>query len=134
MLTPRNPAVDHWEVTTIVVVVINIYLYDYYYLTGHSEMIHGPCRPGRRGKREFVQVLRLVAFSQQGVAAALKDALRLGAISFDAVKHLVLCRLEGRPPRLDLELYPYLPRVRSVHLMSHWSFCLEMMRRKRPAN
>ena len=41
-----------------------------------------------------------------------KDALRLGAISFYAVKHLVLCRLEGRPPRLDLELYPYLPRVR----------------------
>ena len=35
-----------------------------------------------------------------------------GAIGFDAVKHLVLCRLEGRPPRLDLELYPYLPRVR----------------------
>ena len=28
------------------------------------------------------------------------------------MKHLVLCRLEGRPPRLDLELYPYLPRVR----------------------
>ena len=76
-------------------------------------MIHGPCRSGRRGKREFVQVLRLVeTFSQQGVAAALKDALRLGVISFDAVKHLVLCRLEGRPPRLDLELYPYLPRVR----------------------
>ena len=113
MLTPRNPAVDHWEVTTIVVVVIDRYLYYYYYDSGHSEMIHGPCRPGRRGKREFVQVLRLVeTFSQQGVAAALKDALRLGAISFDAVKHLVLCRLEGRPPRLDLELYPYLPRVR----------------------
>ena len=112
MLTPRNPAEGHWEVTTIVVVVIDRYLYDYYYLTGHSEMIHGPCRPGRRGQREFVQVLRLVAFSQQGVAAALKDALRLGAISFDAVKHLVLCRLEGRPPRLDLELYPYLPQVR----------------------
>ena len=35
-----------------------------------------------------------------------------GALSFDAVKHLVLCRLEGRPPRLDLDLYPYLPRVR----------------------
>ena len=27
-------------------------------------------------------------------------------------KPLALCRLEGRPPRLDLELYPYLPRVR----------------------
>ena len=40
------------------------------------------------------------------------DALRLGALSFNAVKHLMLCRLEGRPPRLDLELYPYLLRVR----------------------
>ena len=70
-------------------------------------------RMGRRGKREFVQVLRLMEnFSQQEVHAAVRDALRLGALSFDAVKHLVLCRLEGRPPRLDLELYPYLPRVR----------------------
>ena len=41
----------------------------------------------------------------------MKDALRLSAISFDAVKHLLLCRLEGKPSRLDLELYPYLPRV-----------------------
>ena len=70
-------------------------------------------RMGRRGKREYVQVLRLLeTFSQQEVADAVKDAIRLGALSFDAVKHLVLCRLEGRPPRLDLELYPYLPRVR----------------------
>ena len=70
-------------------------------------------RMGRRGKREYVQVLRLLeTFSQQEVAAAVRDAIRLGAVSFDAVKHLVLCRLEGRPPRLDLELYPYLPRVR----------------------
>ena len=70
-------------------------------------------RMGRRGKREFVQVLRLLeTFSLQEVQAAVKDAIRLGAVSFDAVKHLVLCRLEGRPPKLDLELYPYLPRVR----------------------
>ena len=41
----------------------------------------------------------------------MRDALRLGAISFDAIKHLVLCGIEGRPQRLDLELYPYLPRV-----------------------
>ena len=69
-------------------------------------------RMGRRGKREYVQVLRLLeTFSQEEVHAAVRDALRLGAISFDAVKHLVLCRLEGRPPHLDLELYPYLPRV-----------------------
>ena len=68
---------------------------------------------GRRGKREDVQVLRLLeTFSQQEVAAAVRDTIRLGALSFDAVKHLLLCRLEGRPPRLDLELYPYLPRVR----------------------
>ena len=35
----------------------------------------------------------------------------LGAIGFDAVKHLVLCRIERRPPRLDLDVYPYLPRA-----------------------
>ena len=69
-------------------------------------------RMGRRGKREFVQVLRLLeTFYLEEVHTAVKGALNLGAISFDAVKHLVLCRLEGRPPRLDLELYPYLPRV-----------------------
>ena len=70
-------------------------------------------RMGRRGKREYVQVLRLLeTFSQQEVHAAIREAIRLEALSFDAVKHLVLCRLEGRPPRLDLELAPYLPRVR----------------------
>ena len=68
---------------------------------------------GRRGKREFVQVLRLLEnFSLEEVQSAVKDAIRLGALSFDAVKHLVLCRLEDRPPRLDLEFYPYLPQVR----------------------
>ena len=41
----------------------------------------------------------------------LKDALRLGAIGYDAVKHLVLCRIERRPPKLDLDIYPYLPRA-----------------------
>ena len=70
-------------------------------------------RIGRRGKREFVQALRLFEhFSPGEVHAAVRDAIRLGALSFDAVKHLALCRLEGRPPRLDLELYPYLPTVR----------------------
>ena len=69
-------------------------------------------RMGRRGKREFVQVLRLLEnFSHQEVHHAVQDALRLGALSFDAVKHLLLRRLEGKPPRLDPDLYPYLPRV-----------------------
>ena len=66
-----------------------------------------------RGKREFVQALRMLEnFSQQGVHHAVREAIRLGASSFDAVMRLVLCWLEGRPPRLDLELHPYLPRVR----------------------
>lgn len=62
------------------------------------------------GKREYIQVLRLLeCFAPETVAGAVKEALRLGAISFDAVKHLALCRIEGRPARLDLTLYPHLP-------------------------
>ena len=69
-------------------------------------------RMGKQGKREFVQVLRLMESFRKGeVHDAVREALKLGAISSDAVKHLVLCRIDGRPPRLDLELYPYLPRV-----------------------
>jgi hypothetical protein len=67
---------------------------------------------GQGGKREYVQVLRLLeTFRLEDVHAAVRDALRLGALGFDAVKHLVLCRIEHRPPKLDLTLYPYLPRV-----------------------
>ena len=44
--------------------------------------------------------------------AGVKEAIARGAIGFDAVKHLVLCRIERRPPRLDLTVYPYLPRAR----------------------
>ena len=47
----------------------------------------------------------------EDVHAGVREALRLGAIGFDAVKHLVLCRIERRPPKLDLTVYPYLPRV-----------------------
>ncbi len=64
----------------------------------------------QRGKREYVQVLRLLeTFSLPEVGAAISDALQLGTLSFDAVKHLLLCRIERRPPRLDLENYPHLP-------------------------
>ena len=70
-------------------------------------------RMGKAGKREYVQVLRLLeTFRLEELAAAVDDALRLGAIGFDAVKHLVLCRIERRPPRLNLDVYPYLPRAR----------------------
>ena len=69
-------------------------------------------RMGKAGKRDYVQVLRLLeTFRLEDVHAAVREALRLGAIGYDAVKHLVLCRIERRPPRLDLLAYPYLPRV-----------------------
>jgi transposase len=69
-------------------------------------------RMGRRGKREYVQVLRLLETFEMGhVHGAIKQALGLGAIGYDAVKHLVLCRIESRPPRLDLDIYPYLPKA-----------------------
>ena len=69
-------------------------------------------RMGKPGKREFVQVLRLMeTFSIEDVAAAVRDALQRGAVGFDAIKHLVLCRVERRPPRLDMATYPYLPKA-----------------------
>ena len=67
----------------------------------------------KRGKREFVQVLQLLeVFRPEDVLAGVKEAIARGAIGFDAVKHLVLCRIERRPPRLDLTVYPYLPQAR----------------------
>ncbi len=72
----------------------------------------GPRNHGAAGKREYVQILRLLeSFPLGEVEAAVREALRLGAIGFDAVKHLLLCRIERRPPRLDLDVYPYLPKA-----------------------
>ncbi len=45
-------------------------------------------RLSKRGKREFVQVLRLLeTFSLAEVTYAVRKAMQLGALSFDAVKH-----------------------------------------------
>lgn len=69
-------------------------------------------RMGRRGKREYVQILRLMEiFRPDDVLSGVSEAIGRGVIGFDAVKHLVLCRIERRPPRLDLAVYPYLPRA-----------------------
>jgi transposase len=74
------------------------------------------------GKREYVQILRLMEiYPLATVHGAVRDALRLGAISFDAVKHLALCRIEKRPPKLDLSVYPHLP-VTSVATTSASSY------------
>jgi hypothetical protein len=67
-------------------------------------------RLGKRGKREYIQILRLLeCFPQEIVTLAVREALRLQAISFDALKHLVLCRIEHKPAHLDLLHYPHLP-------------------------
>ena len=64
----------------------------------------------KSGRREYIQVLRLLeCFAFETVTWAVGEALRLQAISFDGVKHLVLCHIERRPARLDLTLYPHLP-------------------------
>ena len=69
-------------------------------------------RMPKAGRREYVQVLRLLeSFELEDLHAAVKTALRLGTIGFDAVKHLVLCQVEKRPPKLNLDVYPYLPRA-----------------------
>jgi hypothetical protein len=83
-------------------------------------------RMGKQGKREFVQVLRLMeAFRIDDVTAAVRDAIARGAIGFDAVKHLVLCRIERRPPRLDMTIYPYLPRatVATTSVKAYMDLC-----------
>ena len=69
------------------------------------------CR-GKQGKREFVQVLRLLeVFGVEDVAAGVRGAIERGVIGFDVVKHLVLCRIERRLARLDMTVYPCLPHA-----------------------
>ena len=69
-------------------------------------------RMGKQGKREYVQVLRLMEVVQdRGRDGRRARRHCTGRHRFDAVKHLVLCRIERRPPRLDMTIYPYLPRA-----------------------
>lgn len=69
-------------------------------------------RMGKRGKREFVQVLRLLeSFQTEDILAGIRAAIARGVIGSDAVKHLMLCQIERRPPRLDMTVYPHLPRA-----------------------
>lgn len=70
-------------------------------------------------------MLRLLeTFRIVDVEAGIQSTLERGSIhwqageclhsprgGFDAVKHLVLCRIERRPPRLDMTVYPYLPQA-----------------------
>lgn len=66
-------------------------------------------RMERRGRKEYIQILRLLEnFSMAQVEQAIKQAMGLGAVGFDAIKHLILCAIERRPAKLDLTFYPYL--------------------------
>lgn len=69
-------------------------------------------RMGNKGKREFIQVLRLLeAIPMEVVTLAINEAIHIGAIGFDAVKQIALARIERRPARLDLASYPHLPKM-----------------------
>ena len=48
-------------------------------------------------------------FPLELVRTAAQASERWQALGFDAVKHLPLCRLEQKPPRLDREKDQYLP-------------------------
>ena len=67
---------------------------------------------GNRGKREFIQVLRLLeAMPKDVVTFAVTEAIHIGDAGFDAVKLIALARIERRPARLDLAAYPHLPKM-----------------------
>jgi transposase len=82
----------------------------------------------KHGSREYVQVLRLMeTFALAEVTHAIEDALLLGTISFDAVRHLLLCRIERRPPHLDMDNYPHLPmaQVRTTQAADYMTLLAE---------
>ena len=69
-------------------------------------------------------MLRLLeTFSLVEQTQAIEDALELGTIGFDAVKHLLLCRIE----RLDMENYPHLPlaQVRTTQAADYMTLLVE---------
>ncbi len=51
-------------------------------------------------------------------------AVNYDPLSFGSVKHLVLCRVEKRPPKLDLDIYPYLPRATVARTSAASYMCL----------
>ena len=81
-------------------------------------------RLNKRAAREYIQALRLLeTFPLAEVEGAIEQALELNTISFEAVRHLVLCRIERRPPRLDMANWPHLPltQVRTTRAADYMS-------------
>ena len=83
-----------------------------------NQQIDARIKRSRRKERKSSEpaAALLETFALEEVSAAIEDALRMNTISFDAVRHIVLCRIERRPPRLDLQNWPHLPlpRVRTT--------------------
>ncbi len=93
-------------------------------------------RLGKPGKREYVQILRLLeCFPAEVVRQAIQEALRLQALSLDAVKHLVLCQIEHKPARLDVQRYPHLPTAQvATTAVSEYLGLLHQERQERPGH
>ena len=70
-------------------------------------------RQSERYAREGVALRTSTLADQVGACAvteAVRDAGTRRLIGFDAVKHLLLARIEKRPAHLDLTRYPHLPQ------------------------
>jgi hypothetical protein len=86
---------------------------------GHSQVDFGEAIAVIGGVRQKIHVFFMDAphsdapfmKAYPAVAHAVTQAIKLGALGFDAVKQLILCRIEKRPPRLDVTAYPYLPKA-----------------------
>ena len=69
---------------------------------------------GKGGKREYVQVLRLLeTFRLEDVHAAVREALAAGRDRLRCRQAPGAVPDRAPPAKLDLTLYPYLPRLRS---------------------
>lgn len=72
-------------------------------------------KDGKPGKREYIKVLRLLEnFKLEEVEVAISMSLKLGASSYAAINHVLLCLMDNRTPQLNLLDHPNLPAI-TVH-------------------
>ena len=65
-----------------------------------------------RGRREFIQVLRLLETTKLSeLCFVVAQAFERRAVSFDAIRHLLMSRQQQSIAHLDLRTYPYLRRM-----------------------
>jgi len=62
--------------------------------------------------------------SRRPAIVAIKNAAAHGPPWARRIKHLVLCQVEKRPPKLDLDVYPYLPRANVAKTSAASYLCL----------